>query len=106
MIVLTGDQFTCLSPSLTEVREKKSPRRLDIDSAELFYHSPDILAERWGCSTDKVNRVLEGYRGESGFMDLGNPEDVRAHKRRYSIIRIHPDLLKQIESDLARNTAK
>jgi hypothetical protein len=86
-------------------REEKStsPRH---DSAELFDYSPDILAERWGCSTDKVNRVLEGYRGESGFMDLGNPEDVRAHKRRYSIIRIHPDLLEQIESDLARNTAK
>jgi hypothetical protein len=64
---------------------------------ERVYFSPSAIATRWDCSTDKVSRILEAYRGNTGFMDLGSPESVRARKRRYSIIRIHPDLLARIE---------
>lgn len=67
---------------------------------ETTYYSPAAIAERWRCSVDKVSRVLEAYRGKDGFMDLGSPEDVRRRKRRYSIIRIHPNLLAQIEAGL------
>ena len=67
---------------------------------ERVYFSPSVIATRWACSTDKVSRILEAYRGNTGFIDLGSPESVRARKRRYSIVRIHRDLLAQIESDL------
>ncbi len=67
-----------------------------------IYLSADSIATRWSCSVDKVSRVLEGYRGESGFMDLGSREDVRKHKRRYSIYRIHPKLLTRIEANLSQ----
>lgn len=67
---------------------------------ESLYLSPSVIATRWACSTDKVSRILEAYRGRPGFLDLGSPEDVRGRKRRYSIVRIHPDLLARIESDL------
>jgi hypothetical protein len=66
---------------------------------ERVYFSPSAIATRWACSIDKVSRILEAYRGNTGFMDLGSPESVRARKRRYSIIRIHPDLLARIEGE-------
>jgi hypothetical protein len=64
------------------------------------YFSVSAIAERWQCSTDKAARMLENFRGEEGFLDLGSGEDVRKHKRRYSIIRIHPTLLQKIEAGL------
>ena len=66
---------------------------------ERVYFSPSAIAARWDCSVDKVSRILESYRGKEGFMDLGSPEDVRGRKRRYSILRIHPDLLVRIEAE-------
>ena len=48
----------------------------------------------------RPSRVLEQYRGKSGFMDLGSGENVRKRKRKYAIIRIHPTLLTEIEGDL------
>lgn len=62
-----------------------------------LFHSVQDLATRWGCSTDKVARELEKYRGRSGFLDLGVPQ--RRYRRKKSILRIHPDLLVQIEHD-------
>jgi hypothetical protein len=57
------------------------------------YFSVSAIASRWQCSTDKVSRMLEKFRGETGFLDLGSGEDVRKHKRKYAIVRIHPTLL-------------
>jgi hypothetical protein len=68
---------------------------------ERVYFSPSAIATRWDCSVDKVAKMLEKFRGQAGFMDLGSPEDVRRRKRRYSIIRIHPDLLARIEGERA-----
>jgi hypothetical protein len=67
---------------------------------EPFYWSVSRIAQRLDCSTDKATRLLEQYRGQEGFLDLGSPEDVRKHKRRYSIIRVHPTLLQKIEAAL------
>jgi hypothetical protein len=64
---------------------------------ELVYYNVSRIAKRWACSEDKVSRVLEKYRGRAGFMDLAGGTLVR-RKRRYSIIRIHPSLLKEIEA--------
>jgi hypothetical protein len=61
--------------------------------------SVEMLAERWAFSTDKTSRVLEGYRGQPGFSDFGSAENVRTHKRRFSIIRITSALLQRIESE-------
>ena len=66
----------------------------------LQYFSVSAIATRWQCSTDKVARMLERFRAETGFLDLGSGENVRKHKRRYSIIRIHPTLLQRIEAEL------
>ena len=54
-------------------------------SDALRYFSVATIAARWQCSTDKVARMLARFRGETGFLDLGSGEDVRKHKRRYSI---------------------
>lgn len=67
---------------------------------KVIYFSTSAIAERWGCSPDKVTSVLEGHRGEKGFMDLGSPENLKTHKRRYSIVRIHPTLLNVIEASM------
>jgi hypothetical protein len=70
------------------------------EKEKVIYYSTSAIAERWCCSPNKVISVLEGHRGEKGFMDLGAAEDVRKHKRRYSIIRIHPALLNVIEASM------
>jgi len=67
---------------------------------ELQYFSVHTISERWGCSETKVSRILEKFRGRTGFPDLGAPENVRLHKRRHAIVRIHPSLLKEIEGKL------
>ena len=64
------------------------------------FFSVAAVAERWGVSEDKAARVLEKFRGRTGFLDLGHGENVRKRKRRYSIIRIHPTLLREIEGGL------
>jgi hypothetical protein len=64
------------------------------------YYTVATLAERWAVCKDKVTRVLEKWRGKPGFLDLGSPENVRLHKRRHAMIRIHPSLLKEIEGGL------
>jgi hypothetical protein len=66
---------------------------------EIQYFSVSKVALRWGCSDDKAGRILEQYRGKSGFMDLGSGGSRR--KRKYAIIRIAPSLLKEIEGELA-----
>jgi hypothetical protein len=66
---------------------------------EIVYLSVDAVARRRSCSWDKASRELEKHRGQSGFMDLGSPEDVRRKKRKFAIIRIHPALLAKIEND-------
>jgi hypothetical protein len=71
-----------------------------IEEKEIVYFSVSAIAKRWNCSANKVISVLEEHRGEKGFMDLGSPENLRTHKRRYSIIRVHPALLNTIESNL------
>jgi hypothetical protein len=75
-------------------REKPKPVR-----SEDGLYSVEMLAERWAFSTDKTSRILEKYRGERGFTDWGAPENVRTHKRRFSIIRITSALLQRIESE-------
>jgi hypothetical protein len=67
---------------------------------EPVFYSVAQIAARWGTSDDTVRRVLEKYRGQTGFMELGWPEDIRKHKRKYSIPRIHSTLLLRIEADL------
>jgi hypothetical protein len=67
---------------------------------EIVFYSTSAIATRWNCSANKVISVLEGHRGEKGFMDLGSPENLRTHKRRYSIIRVHPALLAKIEAEM------
>jgi hypothetical protein len=62
---------------------------------EIQYYSVSRLAIRWGFSETKVSRLLERYRGRKGFLDFGQGD--RRRKRKYSIIRIHPTLLKEIE---------
>ena len=64
---------------------------------EQLYFSVKSIAQRWACSEDKVSRVLETYRGRAGFIDLAIR---KKRKRKYSIIRIAPFLLKEIEGDL------
>jgi len=86
----------CLSSSL--------PRLPDVESVEAaepvpFFYSVARIAKRWGLSEDKVTRVVEKYRDHPGLKDWGSLENVRKRKRRYSIIRIHPTLLQQIEAD-------
>jgi hypothetical protein len=58
------------------------------------------IAKHWGCSIDKASHMLEKSRGEVGFLELGSHEDVRKHKRRYSIIKISPALLTKIEASM------
>jgi hypothetical protein len=72
----------------------------------LTYFTPTAIAERWSVSTDTVLRRLEKYRGRTGFMDLGIGYSVRRRKRRYSIIRVHPTLLRIIEAGLGGLTAR
>ena len=48
---------------------------------KVIYFSTPAIAERWACSQNKVISVLEGHRGEKGFMDLGSPENLKDHKR-------------------------
>lgn len=67
--------------------------------SEIQFLSVAAIAQRWGCSEDKAARVLKKYRGRSGFMDLGSG-NARRRKRRYSIVRIHPSLLREIEGAL------
>ena len=67
---------------------------------KVIYFSTSAIAERWCCSANKVISVLEGHRGEKGFMDLGVAEDTRRHTRKYAIIRIHPTLLNVIEASM------
>jgi hypothetical protein len=64
------------------------------------FSTAEVIAKRWDCSEDKVARVLEKYRGEIGFMDQGTHANVRTHKRRYAIYRIHRTLLTKIETNL------
>jgi hypothetical protein len=66
----------------------------------VVFFSVAAISQRWGVGLDKTARVLEPYRGRVGFLDLGSPENVRTHKRRYSIVKIHPTLLAQIEAEL------
>jgi hypothetical protein len=68
------------------------------EKEKVVYFSVSAIAERWCCSANKVISILEGHRGEKGFMDLGSPENLKTHKRRYSILRIHPSLLQSIEA--------
>ena len=67
---------------------------------KVIYFSTSAIAERWCCSANKVISILEGHRGEKGFMDLGSLENLKTHKRRYSIIRVHPTLLNSIEATM------
>jgi hypothetical protein len=62
---------------------------------EIVYYSVSKLSERWGFSETKVSRLLEKFRGHAGFLDFGDGN--RRNKRKYSIIRIHPMLVKEIE---------
>jgi hypothetical protein len=66
----------------------------------LQYFSVSAIAERWQCSTDKAARMLENFRGEQGFLDLGSAGNLKKHTRKYSIIRVHPELLAKIENTL------
>jgi hypothetical protein len=82
-------------------RKMKTRERFHIpDSPAAVFSSAETIAKRWGCSVDKVSRMLEQHRGEPGFMDIGARENVRTHKRRYAIYRIHPTLLTKIEASL------
>jgi hypothetical protein len=68
---------------------------------ELVYYNVAGIAKRWNCSPGKVSKVLERFRGRRGFMDLAGGALLRRRsKRRYSIVRIHPTLLKEIEAGL------
>jgi hypothetical protein len=67
---------------------------LSEDTLKYFFVS--TIAERWAVSDKKAARILEQFRGQSGFLDLGAPD--RLHRRKYSILRISPALLIQIEN--------
>jgi hypothetical protein len=62
------------------------------------YYSVSSIAERWGCSVDKASRVVSKFRGRAGFLDLASK---KRNRRKYSIIRVHRSLLKEIEGSLA-----
>ena len=47
------------------------------EKEKVIYYSTPAIAERWACSQNKVISVLEGHRGEKGFMDLGSPENLK-----------------------------
>ncbi|MGD0214288.1 MAG: hypothetical protein ABSB87_13745 [Terriglobales bacterium] len=66
-----------------------------MDDTEIRYYSVSMLAARWQFSETKVSRLLEKFRGRAGFIDFGQGD--RRIKRKYAIIRIHPNLLKEIE---------
>jgi hypothetical protein len=68
---------------------------------ETAFFSVDAVAQRWSLSTDKTARLLEKYRGADGFHDFGRPDrDIKRHVRKYSIIRVSPELLAKIEAEL------
>jgi hypothetical protein len=73
---------------------------LGASTSDVQFFSVSAIASRWAVSEDTVARRLEQFRGEQGFLDLGTPEDVKKHKRRYSVVRIHPTLLEKIEGQL------
>jgi hypothetical protein len=81
------------------LEERQEAMRNSQQQAEMpFYFSVASIAIRWGVSHDKASRVLENYRGKPGFMDLGTRGT--RNKRRHAIIRIHPNLLREIEGSL------
>jgi hypothetical protein len=51
---------------------------------------------RWSCSEEKAARV---FRGRPGVLDLGSAEDYRKNKRRYSILRVPPSILAEVEAE-------
>jgi hypothetical protein len=60
------------------------------------------IAKRWKFSAESVSVVLQRYRGRTGFLDKGSKGNLKTHTRAYSQIRISPQLLKIIESDLQK----
>jgi hypothetical protein len=70
------------------------------DGPRPIYQSVQMIAKKWECSEDKVLRVLEKYRGCAGFMDLGS--EGSRYRRKKSMLRIHPNLLIEIESREAK----
>jgi hypothetical protein len=69
-----------------------------MDSKKLFYTVSEI-AKRWACSPDKVSRV---FRGRPGVMNLGSGSDTPNGRRSYSILRIPPAILQEVEEEMMR----
>lgn len=68
---------------------------------DVSFLSVAAIATRWSLSTDKVSKILERYRGQQGFLDFGRPgRDLKKHLRKYSVIRVSPELLARIEAEL------
>jgi hypothetical protein len=58
------------------------------------------LARQWRCSPNKARRLAEPFRGQLGFMETGTHEDVRKHRRKYSIVTISHALQTKIEASM------
>jgi hypothetical protein len=67
-----------------------------LDAGEIQFFTMKQIATRWSCSEEKAARV---FRGRPGVLDLGSAEDYRKHKRRYSILRVPPYVLEQVEAE-------
>jgi hypothetical protein len=87
--------------SAKSVKPKPKPKSVSFPhlQPEPIFYTVKKIAARWDVSTDTVSRRLERYRGEPGFKDWGTPADLKRHKRRYRILRIHADLLQKIEAE-------
>jgi hypothetical protein len=68
-----------------------------LDAGEIQFFTMKQIAIRWSCSEEKAARV---FRGRPDVLDLGSAEDYRKNKRRYSILRVPPNVLALVESEL------
>jgi hypothetical protein len=65
-------------------------------AGDIQFFTMKQIAMRWSCSEEKAARV---FRGRPGVLDLGSAEDYRKNKRRYSILRVPPSILAEVEAE-------
>jgi len=84
-----------IDPRVIEVPREK-PKHVPGDDG--FFSSTELM-ERWHCSLDKVNKIVEPYRGQAGFIDFGSAGSLKKHTRKRGFVRIHRTLVMRIEND-------
>jgi hypothetical protein len=65
-------------------REKTEvPQEEDVP---VVYWSTKMLVKRWQFSANEVKNIVRRYRSEPGWVNFGQPEDVKRKKRRYEFV--------------------